>query len=226
MSDNFDIIQLVLLAMVFAFLWLRLKSVLGRRMGDEPPARPGATNHLRHPDESEDSGREETRGTQAREAEAEYAKLPVAVRRGLDMISRAEPGFSTAAFLDGARHAYTMILEAFWAGDIDQVKAFLGPDVAAQFGEAIDEQSKAGLSVENRLVELSDVEIDEAKLDGDNAEITVKFVSDIIAVTRNADGEVIEGDTSDTTRVTDIWTFARKVPSADPNWVLIATRAG
>lgn len=226
MSDNFDVIQLVLLAMVFAFLWLRLKSVLGRRMGDEPPARPGTPPQLRHTEEAEEGASERAPDRGEHESEAEYAKLPVAVRRGLDQIARAERSFSPAAFVEGAREAYSMVLEAFWAGDTEPVAAFLGPDVAAQFNDAIKARKKAGYSVENRLVELTEADIEDARLNGDNAEITIKFLSDIIAVTRDSQGELVEGDTSDTTRVTDIWTFARKVPSADPNWVLIATRAG
>ncbi len=119
-----------------------------------------------------------------------------------------------------------MVLEAFWAGRKEDIREFLSDQVYNQFSGAIDERENEGLKVENRLLDTDEISVDRAQLAGRTAEITIKFISDIIAVTRNREGSLVEGDLSDSIQVTDIWTFSRELGSRDPNWLLVATRAG
>jgi predicted lipid-binding transport protein (Tim44 family) len=220
MGNDSDIIQIVLLAMIAGFIMLRLRAVLGGRTGNEPdhdkphgiggsPENEGFVNSDDHEVLDIDFGR----------------GLAEPIRKGLIDIVGADPHFNMDQFLDGAKSAHTMILEAFWAGDRESVEAYTSDEIAARFLGAIDAREEEGLILENRVVETSKVEINDARMHVSMSEITLKFVSDIIAITRNKDGEVVDGDLSDAIEVIDIWTFSRDTGSNDPNWLLVATRS-
>ena len=78
----------------------------------------------------------------------------------------------------------------------------------------------------NRLVEILDIKVEDAEINGPTAEITVQFKSEIVAVLKDKAGKLVEGNLSDTIEVVDIWTFARNLKAKDPNWTLVATSAG
>jgi predicted lipid-binding transport protein (Tim44 family) len=138
---------------------------------------------------------------------------------------RADPGFDPNHFIDGAKAAYEMIVMAFAQGDDATLKQLLGSDVYDGFQRAIRERESRGEKVESSLVGIDKADIIEAEVKNRTAYVTVKFVSELISVTRDADGEVVEGDPKKVREVTDIWTFAREVGSKNPNWKLVATEA-
>jgi predicted lipid-binding transport protein (Tim44 family) len=109
---------------------------------------------------------------------------------------------------------------------MDQMVPYIEPDVLSGFEGAIKARKKEGHVVENRLVEIHATKLEEAEVAGDRAEITVRFESEIIAVVKDRYGKLLEGNMTDTIKVTDIWTFARHMKSKDPNWMLVATEAG
>jgi predicted lipid-binding transport protein (Tim44 family) len=119
-----------------------------------------------------------------------------------------------------------MILEAFWKGDKEELRHLCDRDVYDSFVGAIDAREAAGETLDNRLVRIEDVSIMEAKYDQPMARITLRFRSDIAAVTRNAQGEVIAGSLDDAIEAIDIWTFSRSLSSADPDWLLEETDEG
>ncbi|MGF1607563.1 MAG: Tim44/TimA family putative adaptor protein [Rhodothalassiaceae bacterium] len=215
-------VEIILLAMVAGFIFLRLKSVLGRRPEDEPsasqPVGPVAAN--RKPAEAERAPVEEDGGT----------VLPLeadpAVRRGYRAIRQLDPDFEPEGFLRGAQGAYRLILEAFWAGDKDELRPYVSPDVFDQFAEAIDARREQGQEVRNKLVDISGAQVVAAGAENRVAEIEVRVVAEIVTYVVDSEGRVIEGNPSDTVEVTDIWTFQREADSADPNWTLVATRSG
>jgi predicted lipid-binding transport protein (Tim44 family) len=137
----------------------------------------------------------------------------------------AEPGFSVSEFLTGARGAYEMILMAFERGDVEGLRPFLAPDVMATFEEVIRQREEQGLSIDASFVGLRELILQDATFDRGNneAEVTVRFVAELTSVVRNASGEVVEGDPNAIKRQRDVWTFARRMGSNDPNWVLVAT---
>lgn len=206
---------IVLLAMVAAFLALRLYTVLGKRTGQEPlptaeeriaPAPlPRTVEPVREPREP---------ALKPFENNAEP---------GIRSIVAAEPGFDVAHFVDGAQAAYRVILEAYWKGDEATLRELVSPDVARAFGEAIAARSESGEVLDNRLVSIERATITGASLNGKDARITVKFDADIAAVTRDGAGNVLAGSTSDAVETHDVWTFARTLRSADPNWKLADT---
>ena len=210
----------VLLLMVAAFLALRLYSVLGKRTGHEQQPLSKATEG-RAPVTAPVVARAPEPSSEARPASA--GNIEPTAATGLRSIVAGEPGFDVNQFLAGAQSAYRMVLEAFWAADKEQLAWLAEPDVAHAFGEAIDARTEAGHRLDNRLVSIERATIADASLEGRNARITVRFDADIAAVTRDANGGVIAGSTTDAVETHDVWTFARTLKSSDPNWKLADT---
>ncbi|HEV2748588.1 MAG TPA: Tim44/TimA family putative adaptor protein [Allosphingosinicella sp.] len=210
-------VEIVLLAMVALFVGLRLYAVLGRRTGHEqqPVTRPEALGAAEKtapaPDMVQD--RSEGSGLVYQERAAD----------GIRAIIAADPGFDVARFLEGAQAAYRMILEAFWNGDQDELRHLVGDEVRATFTDAIAAREAAGHKLDNRLVAIERAQIEDARLDGRIASITVRFDADIAAVTRNEAGEVVAGSLTDAVDTHDVWTFRRTLGSQDPNWLLVET---
>jgi predicted lipid-binding transport protein (Tim44 family) len=234
MSDGFQFIDIIFLAMVAVFLALRLRNVLGRRDGHEggyrDPFRPAPAPERRAEAPASDNvvrlpGRGEESESAGAERIAKAAHGNATLAEGLTQIKLADPSFDPDAFAKGARSAFEMILDAFAKGELDGVKSFLSPDVHANFAQAVAARAEAGETLENTLVGVRAAEIDEAYMDGRNAVVAVRFTSDQINVTRDRDSKVVAGDPSAVTAVTDLWTFQRDTRSRNPNWTLVATES-
>lgn len=209
-------VEIVLLAMVAGFLALRLYAVLGKRTGHEQPLAP-----------VEDRPRMALPGTVedqpvAAPAANENVFEPSAAA-GVRAIVAGEPSFDVARFMDGAKAAYRMILEAYWRGNAGELDGLTSDDVRRAFAGSIAERSTAGHVLDNRLVAIERAVIVDATLTGKLAEIVVRFDADIATVTRDADGSVIAGSMTDAVPTVDVWTFTRTLRSNDPNWILTDT---
>lgn len=223
-------VEIVILAMIAAFLGLRLYSVLGRRAEHEEetiaarfdPRRGNAAA----PRVSATPKSEEASSVNGAPRQRELPVAPPAVERGLREIATVDRRFDAFAFLEGARTAYRMILEAFWKGDKAELRALCDADVYEGFAAAIDARAEAGETLDNRLIRIEDSTITAASVDGGRARITVRFRSDIAAVTRDGEGQVVAGSLDDAIESIDIWTFSRDVNSADPDWLLDETDEG
>lgn len=231
MSESLHFVDIIIWAMIAGLIFLRLRSVLGRRTGGErPPQNRNSGNFGQKPAAANESGgRDEEFSAAGPEEDAgigSFQGLAPQVRQSLEAIWRRDKSFDLEVFLDGAKRAYEVILEGFWAGTRDDIRPYISDDIFDQFSSAIEVREKEGLTVENKLVETTGLSVDDARLDGDIAEITLRFISDIISITKNREGDLVEGDMSDAVKVTDIWTFSRSTRSKDPNWTLVATRAG
>ncbi len=216
------IIQIVILAMIAAFLGLRLYSVLGRRAEheEEPvPTRFDAVDTQARP------AAQQLRSAQPFRPAAIEGALP-AVEAGVRDIAAADRTFDLGTFLDGAKGAYGMVLEAFWQGDRETLKQLCDDDVYDGFDAAITAREAAGETLDNRLVRIEDAKIDMAELVGKTARVTVRFVADIAAVTRDKDGHVVAGSLDDAIETRDLWTFKRDVREADPHWLVDETDEG
>ena len=235
MRDVFDIYTIIFLALA-VFIFLRLRNVLGQRTGRErPPYDPySARDAVRTPTNdkvvtlptrnSEVSQPAEAAAPRDRWKGIAESGSPVAV--GLDAIVAADRAFDPAHFLTGARAAYEMIVTAFAEGDRRNLKNLLSRDVYEGFETAIGEREKRGETAETRFVSIDQAEIVGAEMRGKTAQVTLRFVSKLVSVTRDRNGVVIEGNADGVTDVTDVWTFARDASSRDPNWKLVATEAG
>jgi len=145
------------------------------------------------------------------------------LERGLTQIKLDDGSFESESFVGGTKVAFEMVVDAFAKGDTKNLRPLLSNDVYGDFSGAIKSRADNNETLENTLVGISEAEIIEAELQDKTAFITVKFVSEQINVTRNAEGEVVDGNPGEVTTVTDIWTFARNTQSRDPNWTLVAT---
>ena len=210
---------IVILALVALFIGLRLYSVLGERTGHEqqPILKPADQDARVEPRPAQPAA-----AAPAANEPGDMAFLPTA-GPGVRAILAADPTFDVARFLEGAKAAYRMILEAYWKGDLDAVRSHVDDHVYQTFAGAVEQRKKDGLSLDNRLVAVEQTVIAEASLERGIADVTVRFEADIAAVTRNSAGEVVAGSLSDAVQTRDLWTFRRDTGSRDPNWQLIET---
>jgi predicted lipid-binding transport protein (Tim44 family) len=209
---------IVILALVALFIGLRLYSVLGERTGHEqqPILKPADPARVQPP--VSQPAPAQPASTDA----ADLAYLPLA-GPGVRAVLAADASFDVARFLEGAKAAYRLILEAFWKGDLDTVRSHVDAHVYETFATAVEQRKKDGLVLDNRLVTIDQAVISEANMEKSVALLTVRFEADIAAVTRNAEGQVVAGSLSDAVQTRDLWTFRRDLATRDPNWLLIET---
>lgn len=238
MSQVFDPFNLIILAIALVVFW-RLKSVLGGRTGHErPPFDPYAASRKGDQPVADAAAGGKVlsfpKGTEAPDAAASPGEPPLPiwtgyapegspVAQGLERLAKTDPQFSPKSFVDGARIAYEMIVDAFARGDKTALKPLLARDVYDGFAKAIDAREAEGQKLESRFVGIDKAEFAAVEFNGKRAAITVKFVSELISATLSKSGAVIEGDPKQVREIADVWTFERDVGSRDPNWKLAAT---
>lgn len=209
---------IVILALVAVFIGLRLYNVLGERTGHEQPILKPADPETRLEPRADSASAVPPTNSDP----SELAYLPTA-GPGIRALLAADNSFDVARFLEGAQSAYRLILESFWKGDLEAMRPHVDAHVFDTFASAVDQRSKDGLVLDNRLVTIDQAVIAGAEVDRKVALVTVRFEADIAAVTRNADGEVVAGSLSDAVQTRDRWTFRRDIAAADPNWLLVET---
>jgi predicted lipid-binding transport protein (Tim44 family) len=242
MDGRIDLLTLLFLVIAVVVI-LKLRSVLGRRTGDEQAR---YDRQVRAAQEAQERAatkdkvvtlprrdRESAVGApqdQVALADAEtrvrsYAAGNATLERSLVEIFRADRSFDPENFLRGAKQAYEMIVMAFAEGNRKILKELLSREVLDGFAAAISDRETRGEQIDQSFVGINKAEIAEAELKNNIAQVTVKFVSQLISATRDRTGKVIAGDAQRIREVTDIWTFAREATSRNPNWRLIATQA-
>ena len=238
MHDLFDLTTIIFLVLA-VFIFLRLRSVLGQRTGRErPPYDPYSAREAARPASTNDNVVTlPPRAPEAAPPAATEAEPPVerwkgvaeagsATASGLDAIAAKDPTFDAKHFLTGARTAYEMIVTAYAQGDRRSLRNLLSRDVYDGFEAAIKERETRSEKAETRFVSIDKADLIGAEVRQQTAQVTVRFVSQLVSVTRDRDGNVIDGSPDKVTDVTDVWTFARDLASRDPNWKLVATEAG
>jgi predicted lipid-binding transport protein (Tim44 family) len=214
------VFESIVFAMVAAFLGLRLYAVLGKRTGHEqsitkPADESAALQKVAVPAEDQRDP------APARIVDIDPLE-PVA-SAGIRSIAAADPRFNPSDFVEGAKSAYRLILEAYWSGDEETIAKFANDEVRDAFSEVIAARKAAGETLDNRLVSIERAVISHAELDRKTARVTVRFDADIAAVTRSADGKVLAGSLTDAVPTHDEWTFERQIRSSDPSWTLVDT---
>lgn len=248
MDGKIGLETLIFLLIAVVIIW-RLRSVLGRRTGDErtryerskaeqarraeAQARTPAPNDKvvtlprREPvagDGAVVMGEERFRESDE-ERIRKFAGTNLPLAEALLAIARHDKAFDPEEFLRGGRQAYEMIVSAFAIGDRKTLKGLLSAEVFDGFERAISEREARGERIEQSFVGIDKADIVEADLKDGMAHVTVKFVSALITATIDTGGQIVSGDSKKIVEVTDIWTFARDVASRDPNWHLVATEA-
>lgn len=237
-SAVLDIYTIIFLALA-VFIFVRLRSVLGQRTGRErPPYDPYSRDTARPPQPAGDkvvslperNASLPGASTAADDKPAAFrwegvAPEGSAVAAALDEVARLEPDFDAKHFLAGARLAYEEIVKAFAAGDRRKLKDLLAKDVYDSFVAAISDRESRGETMESQFIAIEQADLQDVTVRGRTAQITVRFVSKLISVTRGADGNVVDGSPDTVADVTDVWTFSRDLGTRDPNWRLVATEA-
>jgi len=218
-------IEIILLAMVAAFLGLRLYSVLGKRSGHEQEHMPRNIEPRTGDRRPLDDAKPHVPDIVPAHAAAGTPNMVYDsnAEAGMREILSADRNFDVGRFIEGAQAAYGMILEAFWKGDKDELKLLCDDDVYESFAEAIDAREERGEILENQLVRIDNARISAAEYRRPVASITVQFDADIAAVVKDKKGNLIGGSLSDAAETHDVWTFSRDLSSADPNWLLDET---
>ncbi len=229
----FDFYTLVFIA-IAVFFFLRLRGVLGKRTGHERrPYDPYSEKPKTGQKSSNDnvinlpkrSDGAKDRPFDDEEDEEDIDPKKAALKKLVAPVVARDPDFDPKEFVTGARVAYEMIVTAYAAGDRNQLKPLLSPEVYAGFDEAIAERESRSESVDFTFVGIEKADLVDAHGDNTELRVTVRFVSELISATRNQGGDIIDGSASKVTEVTDIWTFARDPRDNDPNWRLVATEA-
>jgi predicted lipid-binding transport protein (Tim44 family) len=230
-----DIYTIIFLALA-VFIFLRLRNVLGQRTGSErPPYDRAARNVVQGaPDNSNVVPIPGTVIDQTPMAPAADVAPPTdhwkgiaepgtPLAQGLDAIVAQDSSFDPRHFVSGARSAYEMIVLAFANGDRRSLKDLLSSEVYDSFDTAIKDRERQERKTETRFVSIDKAEIVSAEARDRTAQLTIRFVSQMISVTRDKAGTIVDGNPDKVADITDVWTFARDPTSRDPNWKLVGT---
>jgi predicted lipid-binding transport protein (Tim44 family) len=229
-----DIYTIIFLALA-VFIFLRLRNVLGQRTGSERPPYDRAARDVLHG--TQDNNVVPMPGTVIDQAPLAptadvaapsdrwkgFAEPGTPLALGLDAIAAQDSSFDPRHFLSGARSAYEMIVLAFANGDRRALKDLLSSDVYDSFDAVIKDREKHEQKTETRFVSIDKAELVGAEARDRSAQLTVRFVSQMISVTRDKAGNIVDGNPEKVSDITDVWTFARDITSRDPNWKLVGT---
>lgn len=239
MNGSDSIFTIIFLALAIV-IFLRLRSVLGRRTGNErQPFDPYARSDRRNDAEDKvitlpprQGGRDidVAPARQPEPADIEDLIRPVtnpdsALGTSLKNLIREDPTFEPKPFVDGAKMAYEMVVTAFAEGDRRTLRQLLSREVYDGFVSAIADRETREETIEFKFIGVEKAELADVSVRSEAAQITVKFVSQLISATHDKEGAVVDGDPTNVSEVTDIWTFSREVNARDPNWRLVATES-
>jgi predicted lipid-binding transport protein (Tim44 family) len=228
-----DIYTIIFLALA-VFIFLRLRSVLGQRTGSERPpydrAAPNVVQRTQDNNVVPMPGAVIDQAPMAPSADVApsdrwkgIAESGTPLAAGLDAIATQDSSFDPRHFLSGARGAYEMIVLAFANGDRRALKDLLSSEVYESFEAVIKDREKHEQKTETRFVSIDKAELVGAEARDRAAQLTVRFVSQMISVTRDRTGAIVDGNPDKVADITDVWTFARDTSSRDPNWKLVGT---
>ena len=214
---NPALIELIILAGIAVFLFLRLRSVLGTREGFEKPRMQPKNDAPKRDFKVIDGGEDKdiTDNVDKNSKSAEALKL----------IKSEDENFTVNEFLSGARSAYEWILMSFEKNEIDEIRELLSEEVAEAFDAVVDQRVSQGLTIEAEFIGIREMKLVEATYSSNTktAEISVSFVGEMTSVVKNSSGEIVEGDSKQIKRQKDTWTFSKYIKSSNPNWLLVAT---
>jgi predicted lipid-binding transport protein (Tim44 family) len=236
-KSDVDIYTIIFLALA-VFIFLRLRNVLGQRTGSErPPYDRPARNVVQGQQDNNNNNVVPVPGAVIDQAPlAPTAEVTPPTDRwkgltepgtplalGLDAIAAQDSSFDPRHFISGARSAYEMIVLAFANGDRRALKDLLSSEVYDSFEAVIKDREKREQKTETRFVSIDKAELVGAESREKSAQLTIRFVSQMISVTRDKAGTIVDGNPDKVTDITDVWTFARDTTSRDPNWKLVGT---
>ena len=198
MNYSFEYIDIILLAMIAGFIFLRLRGILGKKTGFEDEIK---SNFHQETVDSSDTSVEKNLNSETFDEKAKKE------------------------FLKGAQIAYETIVTNFSKGKLKDIKSLLDLNVYEQFNSALNERNSKNYSSETTFVGINSAEIKDHKQNKNMLEVTVEFVSEIISCIKDKENKIISGDPEKVKKVHDVWKFSKDSRSKNPNWLLIDTQA-
>ena len=195
MSYSFEYIDIILLAMIAGFIFLRLRGILGKKTGFEE------------------------------DIDSSFAHEAPPVNPKVDLNAKTFDDQAKEEFVKGAKIAYETIITNFAKGTLKDIKSLLDKSVYQQFEDAIKDRQDKKLSSETTFIGISSAEVKQHEQNKNMLEVTVEFVSEIISCVKDKDNKVISGDPEKIKKVLDTWKFSKDSRSTNPNWLLIDTQA-
>ena len=195
MSYSFEYIDIILLAMIAGFIFLRLRGILGKKTGFEE------------------------------DIESSFAHEAPPSKPAVDLDASTFDDNAKKEFVKGAKIAYETIITNFAKGTLKDIKTLLDKSVYQQFEEAIKDRQLKKHSSETTFIGISSAEVKKHEQNKNMLEVTVEFVSEIISCVKDKDDKVISGDPEKIKKVLDTWKFSKDSRSPNPNWLLIDTQA-
>ena len=219
--------DLIFFVLVAAFLIIRLRSVLGRRTGNEKRPK----DIFMYQDTVLGSGKKKTisekEDIKEKSFDESLSKNKVNLKKGtaLEKIYFFDQTFSTKKFLAGAKNAYQQIINSYANGEINKIKYLLDSKVFSTFSNEIKSRVKKKYTLEHTLISIKSAAVEKIYVKSSIADIVVKFVSEQVNLLKNKDGKVLKGNDEYIENHTNYWTFSKDLKSNDPNWKLIVTKA-
>ncbi len=195
MSYSFEYIDIILLAMIAGFIFLRLRGILGKKTGFEE------------------------------DVNSSFPHEAPPVKNVVDLNIDTFDENAKKDFVKGAKIAYETIITDFAKGKLKDIKSLLDKNVYQQFEEAIKDRNEKKLLSETTFIGINSAEVKEHQQNKNMLEVTVEFVSEIISCVKDKDNKVISGDPEKIKKVLDTWKFSKDTRSSNPNWLLIDTQA-
>ena len=195
MSYSFEYIDIILLAMIAGFIFLRLRGILGKKTGFEE------------------------------DIDSSFAHEAPPVNPKVDLNAKTFDDQAKEEFVKGAKIAYKTIITNFAKGTLKDIKSLLDKSVYQQFEDAIKDRQLKKLSSETTFIGINSAEVKQHEQNKNMLEVTVEFVSEIISCVKDKDNKVVSGDPEKIKKVLDTWKFSKDSRSENPNWILIDTQA-
>ena len=196
MNYSFEYIDIILLAMIAGFIFLRLRGILGKKTGHE----------------------ENISATFAQDFSTKKEEFKNIDENNFDEKAKAD-------FLKGAKIAYESIITSFSSGDLKNINSLLDKKVLSDFNEAIKDRKKKGFISETTFIGINSANIKNYNQQNNMFEVTVDFVSEIISCIKDNEKKLVSGDPEKIKKVYDTWKFSREIKSLSPNWLLVDTQA-
>lgn len=234
MNDTFDPITLLIIAAA-VIVFFKLRGVLGQRTGHDEPFDFPAPKQKKPPVENDDDNviQMPTKTNKTQDSEPVELGLPpeeevlspanMKFADVLEKIRAIDPSFDPDTFIEGAKAAYEMIVTGFANGDKKSLKTLLSKEVFNGFSAAIDSRKKQGAQMSTQFIGIDEADVVNIELENKHAYVTARFVSELVSVVEDRNGNVLEGDPTEVQKIIDTWVFERDLSSNDPNWRLVST---
>ena len=220
MNEGFAFFDIIIFAMLAGYLVFQLRRALGRRSDNqETKSKLNPEQRAKH-SEADNVVAIKTNKNENQENVNQEQEETLG---GLTELREKDPSFSDTDFIAGSKDAFSWIVEAFSKGEISKLEPLLSEPLFNGFKQAIEKREADQLSLETNIVSIKSAQIHNVTVKQDQVNITVEYVTDQIKSTRNAEGEIVDGDPDTIERVTDLWTFNRNIKSKNPNWTLVKT---